>query len=490
MVIELLGTRIIGPFYGVGLIVWSSLISVTLMALAVGYYSGGMLADRNHMIRLSHIIFVAALFTGVIPLISEPVQSAADFLGMRAGALLSAMALFFLPLALLGMVGPYAIKIVSYRLDNIGSTAGSVYAISTVGSVLGTLILGFYLLPAVGSRAIILGASLLLLGLAFCLSIYEKRRLHLAGSVIRWAVACLLAAVAIVGISHAGSQKSYPDRTVVSDTESHFGWVRVVDDTRTGIRWLMADSSVIGGEELKTGRGMLGYQQLVKQIPLFNPKGTEALLIGLGAGHLVEDLSRQGIRTDSIEIDPEVASAAQRHFNFKPSGELLVGDGRYHVRKRNKKYDFIIHDCFTGGAEPIHLLSLEMLLQLKDLLKPEGILVLNFVGFTEGPERQAVNAVARTLDQVFSDRRSFVSAPGEVFNDFIFFAANRPLQIASERRETKIENWLAYHEYFVSGENGFLITDDFNPLESLQVGKAERYREVLIERMGREILFW
>jgi MFS family permease len=188
MMIELLGTRIIGPFYGVSLIVWSSLLSVALIALAAGYAVGGRLADRAPRVRLSHILFLAGLWIGLVPLISEPVQLAANALGLRAGAFTSALVLFTGPLMLLGMAGPFVIKMAADRLDHVGSTAGNVFAVSTVGSVLGTLLLGFYLLPIAGTRTIILSLSLVLMGLGLCLFLYERRHFRIGHSPAVWAV--------------------------------------------------------------------------------------------------------------------------------------------------------------------------------------------------------------------------------------------------------------------------------------------------------------
>ncbi len=162
MILELLGTRIIGPFYGVSLYVWSSLIAVTLIALALGYFLGGMLADRYPAVRLTHVILVSAITTVIIPFLSGPVLRATDSFGLRAGAFASALLLFTLPLTALAMVGPYVIKRATRDLSGVGTVAGSVYAISTVGSVAGTLLLGFFLLPMFGTRAIIFSLSLLL----------------------------------------------------------------------------------------------------------------------------------------------------------------------------------------------------------------------------------------------------------------------------------------------------------------------------------------
>jgi predicted membrane-bound spermidine synthase len=191
MVIELLGTRMIAPFYGASLYVWSSLISVTMIALAVGYFVGGRWADRAKRTGLSLIIALSAVGTLLIPWATRTVLLATDPLGLRAGAFVSALVLFSPSLTLLGMVGPFAIKLSTSRLDGIGNSAGSIYAVSTLGSVLGTLILGFFLFPLVGSRQIFIGLGLLLFILAVVIAIYEQKKLALSSSIIP----CVLLAV-------------------------------------------------------------------------------------------------------------------------------------------------------------------------------------------------------------------------------------------------------------------------------------------------------
>jgi spermidine synthase len=438
MMIELMGTRIIGPFYGVSLFVWSSLISVTLLALAIGYYIGGLLADKQGDIRLSHVIFLSAIFTGIIPLMSGSVLSATNSLGLRGGAFTSAFILFSPCLILLGMAGPFVIKMAASRLEGVGFVVGSVYAISTLGSVFGTLLLGFYLLPLAGVRLIMLCISLVLLALALLLSMYELRRLQLAVKPLLWIVSSLAVATVLSGTYLLHEQRSVKGYRVLSDVESHYGWVRVIDQPHERVRWLLSDSSTIGAESLDTGNGLLSYHHIVGLLPHFLPNAKDALLIGLGSGHLVGVLNQQGVKTDAIEIDPEVARVAKKYFNFKTTGDLIIGDARYQVTKLDKQYDMIIHDCFTGGTEPIHLLSLEMLQTLKSLLKDNGILALNMVGFLEGTDQLAVKTVARTLDAVFSSRRAFVSSPGKNFNDIVFLASNSPITLQANTNKKTI----------------------------------------------------
>lgn len=488
MMIELMGTRIIGPFYGVSLFVWSSLISVTLLALAVGYYLGGVLADKQGIIRLSHIIFFAAICTGLIPVLSGDVLSATNSLGLRAGAFSSAFLLFTPSLILLGMAGPFVIKMATSQLDGVGFAVGSVYAVSTLGSVFGTLLLGFYLLPLAGIRLIILCICLSLLLLSLLLLMYESMRIRVTVKPVLWLFSSLLVATVMFSSYFFHEDRPSKDYRILSDVESHYGWVRVIDQPIERVRWLLSDSSTIGAESMDTGNGLLSYQHIVGLLPRFLPEPKNALLIGLGSGHLVGVLDRQGITTDSIEIDPEVARVAKKYFNFKSTGDLIIGDARYQVTKLDKYYDMIIHDCFTGGTEPIHLLSLEMIQQLKSLLKENGILALNMIGFLEGTDYMAVKTVAHTLDEVFPYRRSFVSNPGKKFNDIVFLVSDSPVNLPLDTKNKYIKQELAKKEINIETKNAFVVTDDYNPLESLQVAKAEHYRELLMKRLGKGIL--
>ncbi len=201
--IELLGTRLIAPYYGASLYVWSSLISVTMIALALGYFAGGYWADRAKRTGLSLIIALAALLTLSIPWMTRPVLLATDPLGLRAGAFLSALTLFSPSLTLLGMVGPFAIKLATPQLNRVGTSAGSIYAVSTVGSVVGTLVLGFFLFPLVGSREILIGLGMLLLLLALAVSVYEQKRLRRAVAVLP----CVLLAAFGVAMLVTGCQR-------------------------------------------------------------------------------------------------------------------------------------------------------------------------------------------------------------------------------------------------------------------------------------------
>lgn len=490
MVIELLGTRMIAPFYGTSLYVWSALISVTMIALAMGYYIGGYWADRSERISLSLIIALAALLTLLIPWLTRPVLLATDSLGLRLGAFISALALFWPSLTFLGMVSPFAIKLATARLDGVGSSSGSIYAVSTLGSVVGTLTLSFFLFPMIGSRQILIGVGIALLILAVLIALYEKKYLTTSMSILP-SIGLLVIGLSllpkVVGAGHAYSGGD--TFHIQSEQESMYGWVRVIDQPAKNFRLLTSDASTIGAASISTDQTLLTYQDIVSLIPALAPKMKRALIVGLGAGHMAKVLHDQyGIETDTLEIDPAVSQAATDYFSFKPTGKAIIGDARYEIRRLQGKYDLIIHDCFTGGTEPAHLLTVEVLQQLRSLLSEQGILAVNFVAFSSNDKNMALASVSKTIGQVFPKQTVFVSEPGKDFNDFIFLASQNAINLTPKELNAEQIAWLDHRIFKLDSSQGIILTDDFNPIESLQTKKSEYYRRFVVDWLGADLL--
>jgi len=492
MVIELLGTRMIAPFYGASLYVWSSLISVTMIALSIGYYLGGRWADTSKRTGLSLIIALAAICTLLIPLLTRTVLLATDPLGLRGGAFVSALILFSPSLTLLGMVGPFAIKLATAQLEGVGNSVGSMYAVSTLGSVVGTLVLGFFLFPLLGSRQILIGTGILLLVLALAIAVYEQKKLQVPTAILPSLVLAVISLAMLPKVIGAGHSYTGSNQfQIQSEQESLYGWVRVIDQKARDLRLLTADASTIGASSISDGQSRLSYQEIVGLIPaLTEKKMTRALIIGLGAGHMAKVLhDRYGIITDTLEIDPAVAQAASDYFGFQPTGKAIVGDARYEIRHLTGPYDLIIHDCFTGGSEPAHLLTVETLAQLNGLLAEQGILALNFVAFAQGEHSNTLAAVSKTLAEVFPQQSVFISEPGRDFNDFIFLATKKqPIDLDAKALLASQSAWLKERVFPVDNRNGVLLTDNLNPLEHLQTAKAEHYRHVIVDWFGPELL--
>ena len=488
MVIELLGTRVIAPFFGTSLYVWASIISVTMIALAIGYYLGGVWSDRAKISPLPLVLLFSGGTVLLIPALAPLVLPWADPMGLRLGAFVSCLILFLPSLCLLGMVGPTVINhVAAVHPGLIGRSVGLIYAISTIGSVAGTLVLAFFLFPSFGSTSILLGAGETLVLTAMGV-------LGIGFPVRRWWVIFLAIAFVMAGLIQMKTNaedrfKSARGFSTLSEEESLYGWVRVLDNPERDMRLLASDASVIGAARISDGKSLLFYQKIIESIPLLRPEVKRALLIGQGAGHIANELhQRFGIVVDTIELDPSVANAAESSFGFQASGKRLVGDARYEIRKLDGPYDLVIHDCFTGGTEPTHLLTKEAFQEAKRLLSPQGILALNYVAIYEWGKNKGLASVYRTLGQVFTHRLVIAENPQHELGDFVFLASASNMNLEQSQTKQKAVQSLIDRTVFVDETSGDLISDDYNPLEHYQLQKAESYRSLVVGWLGSTLM--
>lgn len=177
LTIEIVGTRVLAPFYGSTIYVWSSLITVTLLALALGYFFGGRLADRRpHMQRLFTVLFFSGILVLLIPSYASVALHATNPLGIRLGPLTASLLLFAPPIFLLGIVSPFAVKLATRSLQKLGVTAGNLYALSTIGSLAGGLFTGFYLVATVKPAVILVAVGLTLIALFFLWHLFTRSK--------------------------------------------------------------------------------------------------------------------------------------------------------------------------------------------------------------------------------------------------------------------------------------------------------------------------
>lgn len=468
MVIEIMGTRIIGPVFGIGLFVWSALLTVTLGALAIGYYAGGVLADRIMSPRLMGCLVTASgLLLALVRLLSHTVLSGSEALGPRWGALSSALLLFAPSLIALGMIGPIAVRQATQALRLAGRSVGSIYAVSTAGSLVGTLALVFWIIPAFETDAILTGTALLLISLG-------------ASSLAWRGWPAAYAGLLLPALAGAAPDPPLPAGLAILDrSQSLYGLVEVIADSKRNVRFLRSDHSILGAQFVADGSAGFAFLHLLEAVRFLRPNAKDMLQIGLGIGSLPQVLGSQGMRVDSVEIDPAVVRFAKRYFGFTPTGDVLVEDARTYLRHAERRYDIIVHDTFTGGTTPEHLLSLEVLRRIHTLLRPGGVLVINFVGYYEGSQAEASFAVARTMRAVFPKLRVFRDAPltedpGDPGN-LLFFASEAELDFAipegahfenqvCEQVQRSFQAW----EVLKQIPNGALITDARNPLSRLR----------------------
>ncbi|MCK4316480.1 MAG: fused MFS/spermidine synthase, partial [Anaerolineae bacterium] len=228
LAVELAASRLLDPYFGNSNLIWANLIGLILIYLTAGYYLGGQLADRfPHPAALYQIIAWAAFFVGLVPFVARPLLSGisgeltAAQVDVLVGSFIGVLALFALPVTLLGCVSPFAIRLAIRDVGRAGNVAGSIYALSTLGSILGTFLPVLVLVPAVGTRAtfLIFSGTLLLVALG-----------GLFRAAPRLAVVYLLlplALVALVLLLPGGVVKAAEG--LVYETESAYNYIQVVE---------------------------------------------------------------------------------------------------------------------------------------------------------------------------------------------------------------------------------------------------------------------
>jgi spermidine synthase len=400
MVVEVLGSRVIGPFYGVSLFVWTSLITVTLVALAAGYYIGGILCDRHpDPSWLYGIIMTSGIFVLLIPFLKASVLRMAEPLGLRMGSLVSAALLFGPCLLLLGCVSPFLVRLATRELASVGKTVGTFYATSTLGSFVGTVLTGFFLIAYFGINQIFwfIGSMLILLAVSFFV-FFRKR----------WTALLVLFLLAIFPTEGELPAKTLPSGVTVKlleDHDSFYGNIKVVEYSSALFRTreMMIDGMTQGGIDTASGMSIYAYPYVLQFLSrALKPDGKTCLVVGLGTGVMPAWFEREGVKADVLDIDPDVVKLARSHFRFHPAGRTIIGDARQYLNNPAETYDYMIMDVFNGDVTPPHLMSVEALRQMKKGLNENGLLGINLIGSLE-KEPYMTASVIKTLATVFDN---------------------------------------------------------------------------------------
>jgi spermidine synthase len=499
MVVEVLGARVIGPYFGVSLFIWTALITVTLLSLSIGYALGGYWADRKPSADwLFGIITASGILVMLVPALKPWVIQATVPLGLRAGALASAILLFAPALLLLGCVSPYVVKIATRELLHLGRTVGVLYALSTVGSMLGTALAGYVIIAYIGvARAFHLcGALLVLLGLSYFL-LFRRRAVAGIG---------MLGLSGLLLLSAPGLPSAVmPDGTqvrLIAAKDSYYGNIKVVDysGTVTSIRELLIDGMVQGGVDRNTGQSIYEYAYLLEALPLaVKPDARSALIVGLGAGVVADRLQQRNMDVEAIDIDPTVVAMAEKHFNLRLKRPVVIEDARYFFAQDGQRFDVVIMDAFSGDATPSHLLSSEALARVKARLAPDGVVAINLIGSNRA-DSTLIATVVRTLQTQFAQVASFplfdVADPAAKGGNTVLIAANRRLDAALSAPLGNVHplarNLLALGmrqgKLLGPAVSGPVLTDDFNPLDVLDIEMHETIRKAILENTPPAIL--
>ena len=465
LAIELLGTRVIAPFYGASLYLWSALISVTLSALSAGYAIGGRWADRGpRLSRFALVIGAAGLWIMVIPWLRLPVLAASELAGLRAAVIITATVLFFPPLAFLGMVSPYAIRLKASSLDQVGRTAGNLYSVSTIASVAAAIATGFFLIPNVGVYRLLFLIGFALVATAILgFVIQRKSRIALAAALVWVIVSALLFRV-------APAETADPDNGLILVEQSAYGEIRVID--LDDIRYMLIDGGTHTAIDPMTWESRFPYVNVLDLTRGFFDQPGEMLLIGLGGGSVAKSFYHDGWRVDAVEIDPVVIRIAREYFGLQ-RGEATVYemDARQFLITHDKQYDLIVMDAYGSSSIPFHLVTTEALGLIQSHLKTGGIVAMNVEA--AGWHDVIARALAATAHQHFEHIKTLpIAEPPDQLGNLILLVSNRELTLKIEppapmdRFSPEYDRAHAWDNRFEEDIKGVpVFTDDLNPID-------------------------
>jgi spermidine synthase len=440
LAVEMAASRLLGNVFGTSNLVWASIIGLILIYLAVGYFLGGYWADRSPKTStFFQILIWAAVLIAVVPVLSKPVLRVAANafdqmqLGILFGSFAAVLVLLSIPITLLGTASPFAIKLVALDSQQIGRISGRIYALSTLGSFIGTFLPVLLLIPIIGTyRTFITFSGILLLVILFC---YWKTDGWKAIFPYLWSPLLLIALI-VWGLP--GSLKSTSG--LIYETESPYNYIQVIQNDQ--YRFLRLNEgqgihSVYNPDQVNYH----GSWEQVLVAPFFNSAPypitnvQRMAIVGLAAGTTARQASIAfpDIQIDGYEIDPIIVDVGKKYFDMnEPNLNVIVQDGRWALAHSQSQYQVISVDAYRPPYIPWHMTTREFFQIVRDHLTPDGVMAIN-VG--RGPtDRRLINALSSTILSVFPS--IYVVDIPNTFNSMIF-ATNQPTE-----RQNLFENFV------------------------------------------------
>ncbi len=484
LVIEIIAGRILAPYVGVSLYTWTSIIGVVLSGIGIGAYLGGRAADRFPQKRT---LGIAVLLSGVAALSISPLTNLVTLhtftMPLMWRILCVTMLIFLVPSCLLGMIVPIIARLVVKNLRSVGTSVGKVYAVSTVGSILGAFAAGFYLISWMGTRnvVIVLGAILILTAILFG-SLFTTRRSA--------AVLLVFPPVLIWGI-YDSAFKPYLRDDVYFYKESDYYTIKLTEvlskDGKTRLEGLVLDNLLHSFVNVKNPVHLeYEYERIYAEVLSWRFRRDESfstLTVGGGGYTLPRYMEAlyPNARVDVVEIDPEVTNIAYKQLGLSRDTRIHTynADGRWFVVNCRSTYDVIFIDTFHDLSVPYHLTTEQFAQQLKRILNPGGIIMTNIVdNFKTG---LFLPSYIRTLREVFGAPNVHLLSVNPNFRDlgistFIVLASNGSVGITDfealpydkrlgNRTSSVVPEDLLRE--FLDRKHSSVLTDDYAPVDNL-----------------------
>ena len=486
MILELVGSRVLAPYFGTSIVVWTSLIGLILASLSIGYWWGGKLADeRPNWITLAAIICLAGIDIGLVgftkTIVLEMIQSLTR--DLRVSSIAATLVLFCPPSILLGMVSPYAVKLKIKNLATSGATVGELYAISTIGSIVGTFLTGFILIAVLGHTKILFLIAVILILAALAAAPKDKIG-------FKWLSIFIfaLAASQATWLEAIAANRS----TIAIDTQ--YNHIRIFDarDRATGrpIRLLQTDPFVVQSgifldgpknEAASEENLVFSYTKFLRLVNHFHPEPKRALTIGGAAYTQPRDFLNQNPNAaiDVVEIDPAMTVVAKTYFGLKPDPRLTIyhEDARPFLNRTAGGYDAIFVDAYHAiYAIPYQLTTQEAVSAMHRALTANGVVMANIIAAFEGEKAIFFEREYATYASIFPQVYAFHLDDGrraDELQNIILVALKSPLAPLFTNSNPVWQQYLDQRWTKRLSASGHILTDEFAPVEQY----ALRYLE-------------
>ncbi len=506
MGLEMAAARVLAPALGNSIYVWGAVISVVMIALSLGYWLGGQVADRFGSTRaLPLAIAGAGLGTVSVPLIADVTLMRMAEFGPRIGSLGASALIFFVPALLLATVSPLGVRLVATRgLDHIGRSAGSLYAVSTAGSIAGTIATSFWLIPLLALEPLIVWTGVLLCATALlsltlpawtaraagpdspAIALPSGRRSTVPATVTIAVAAVLLGTWVLAEVAPPPAINELGERVLFrADTQYHRITV-TEDDVARHLRFDRSHQSAVRIDD--EYESVIDYPEYLHLALALNPEARRVLVLGLGGGTVSKRFWRDypEVHVDSVEIDPVVVEVAGKYFGLPQDSRLRVfnEDARRYVQRTDERYDIVIIDAYNADSMPFHLTTEEFFREVDSLLEPGGVVAYNIISAVEGRRGRLFRSLYRTAEGVWRDIHvfpvEFAAVPQVHSNrNIIMLATNQVIPAEELQRRIRervdgrvsIKRFPAFADDLYTGEVTFeeapILTDAHAPVDSL-----------------------
>lgn len=460
MAAEISGARLLAPFFGSSLHVWSTVMAITLGGLAAGYFLGGKLSQKPQPQRTLLLVLTGAACALCSMTFMGPLMyTAGASLPLLPAVVVSVLVLLFPATLCMGATSPLIISLLTSQSADSGLNSGRIYAVSTVGGILSTFLCGFYLLPAIGVKATLIGFAILLAAAGLLLLVKPYPR------------SLLLLLLTAGGLAAYGFIRAPKQPYLVYEEEGILGKLEIREEPSrenpsATIRKLLINTIVQTEMDVNTGKSVSEYVRLLEgNLPRF-ASGKTALVLGLGGGVVSNMLADHGYAVTGVEFDQRIIEMSHRFFYLNPSVTTVCDDARHYLNTVGDRWDLVLFDIFKAEEQPSHVITRQSLSTLKRRLHDNAVVLVNTHGYLHGTKGLGTQCLLATLREAGFYTRICASSSDEAYRNLLILASQKPLPGA------------LYQELPAEAlaENGIVNDDDRPVMELLNAPANQEWR--------------